>query len=287
MTPALWGLMTALGWGGADFIARFTGRAMGHGRALLAVLLVGSLAMPLVFWFSGAPLVTDLSALWLLGLAALGVTLATFLLYWALARGPVSIVSPIAASYPALNVIFAFALGVRPGLLQWAAFVVVIAGVVLVARAAGSFQNETDHTPTALRRTIAIALATSLCFAVAVAAIQAAAAVYGELQTVLVSRWVGLAAVAGCLALGRRPMALPLRLWPLIVLQGLLDASAYVTLVVVNQGEGGVIAIVVGSTFSAITVILARIFLREAMTRGQWLGLALVICGVAALASQG
>ena len=117
MTPALWGLLTALGWGGADFIARFTGRALGHGRALLGVLLVGSLVMPAVFWLSGAPFVAELSALWLLALAGLGVTLATLLLYWGLARGPISIVSPIVASFPALNLLFAVLIGIRPGVL--------------------------------------------------------------------------------------------------------------------------------------------------------------------------
>lgn len=42
MSPALWGMLTALGWGGADFIARFTGRAAGYQVALLGMLGVSA-----------------------------------------------------------------------------------------------------------------------------------------------------------------------------------------------------------------------------------------------------
>jgi len=45
MNAALWGIASALGWGGADFIARFTGRKLGPDVALLGILLVGMAAM--------------------------------------------------------------------------------------------------------------------------------------------------------------------------------------------------------------------------------------------------
>jgi drug/metabolite transporter (DMT)-like permease len=40
----------------------------------------------------------------------------------------------------------------------------------------------------------------------------------------------------------------------------------------------------VSSGFSAVTVLLARFILREAMTAAQWLGIATIVGGVAMLA---
>ena len=43
---------------------------------------------------------------------------------------------------------------------------------------------------------------------------------------------------------------------------------------------------VVASAFGAVTVVLARVFLREAMTWPQWAGIALVVGGVAVLSAN-
>ena len=45
MNPVLGGSLTALCWGGADFIARYTGRAMGHRTALLGMLVVSAVVI--------------------------------------------------------------------------------------------------------------------------------------------------------------------------------------------------------------------------------------------------
>ncbi len=287
MIPALWGLLAALGWGGADFIARFTGRAVGHHRALLGVLAVGSLAAPLLYWLSGAPWVGGWQGAWLVVVAGLSVTVATLFLYWGVARGPVTIVSPIAASYPVFNMALAVILGLAPTPGQWSAMIAVLAGVVLVSAATRHFEGQAEYSRAALRQTVLIAIAASLGLAVAVGTIQAAAAIYGELQTLMMTRWIGFLALLGLLLARRQPVALPVRVWPLVVLQGLLDASAYLTLSVANQGADGVIAAVVGSGFGLVTVILAKLILKEPMTAWQWLGALLVVAGVAALSGLG
>lgn len=285
MNPALWGLMTAVGWGSADFIARFTGRAMGHRTALLGMLAVGAVVFSLIVWRSGEPLVWDLSGWWLLLLTGVGIMAATLLLYWGLARGPVTIVAPIVGTYPALNVALAVALGARPSALDWTAMLGVMLGVVAVARSARSFEDPVGYTRAQLRRTIAIALASAVGFAVAIAAAQYASLVYGELQTVWLGRWISLLACAGLFVLRREAPRLPARWWPPVALQGLLDGGAYVALLAGSQGPGAEIAVVVASGFSAVTVVLARIVLREAMTWAQWAGIAMIVTGVAVLSA--
>ncbi len=283
MNPALWGLVTALGWGNADFIARFTGRALGHESALLGMLGISAVVFVFLLWGSGTPLVLDPSGWWLLLLTGLGVMVATLLLYWGLARGPITLVAPLVGTYPALNVAFAVALGVRPSLLGWAAMLVVLIGVLVVAHSARSFEDSAVYTRAQLRKTIGIALASSLIFAVTFAAAQEAAQVYGELQTVVTARWISVLCCLGLFLLKREAPRLPMRWWPILTLQGLLDGGAYLALVAGGMGEGGEIAIVVSSGFGAVTVLLARVFLREAMTWAQWGGIVLIVGGVAVL----
>ena len=284
MNPALWGLATALSWGSADFIARFTGRALGHQTALLGMLGVSAVILSLILWYSPVPFVRDPSGWWLILLTGLGIMTATLLLYWGLVRGPVTVVAPIAGSYPALNVALAVALGARPSALDWAAMAAVMAGVIVVARAARSFEGPTGYTRAQLRFTIGLALGAALTFSVTIAVAQQASYLYGELQTVALSRWVSLLACVLLFLVRRQaPPRVPLRWWPWIGLQGLLDGGAYVALLAGSQGPGAEIAVVVGSGFGAVTVLLARLVLREAMTWAQWAGIAAILSGVAIL----
>ena len=285
MGPALFGLATALGWGGADFVARFTGRALGHHAALLGMLTVGALLLPLILWVEGEALTWQWANAWLLAVVGVGIMLATLLLYRGLARGPIALVAPVAASYPALNVALEVALGARPTAGQWGGIALVMLGVLIVSRGSGHHEARGTHGKSELRATLVIALGAALCFAFGVAAAQHAAQVYGELQTTVMGRWISLAALLLLIAARRLPPRLPPRWWPLLILQGSLDGLAYISLVSAGTGAGGAITAVVGSCFSAVTVVLAWLFLREAISRAQWLGLALVIGGVALLSA--
>jgi drug/metabolite transporter (DMT)-like permease len=286
MSPALWGLLTALGWGSADFIAPFTSRALGHRVALFGMLAAGTALLTAAVWLLEMPLARDPSGVWLIALTGIGVMVATMLLYWGLARGPVTVVAPIVGSYPAFNVALALMLGVRPTQVQWAAMGVVMAGVVIVALSSGRFEARWGYTRAQLTRTVWIALSASLGFAVTVAAAQYATPIYGELQTAWMARWVSLTTCGLVLLALREPPRLPVRWWPWLLAQGMLDTGAYLALAAGSRGEAKEITAVVASTFSAITVLLARIILREPMTWQQWGGIALIIGGVAVLSGR-
>ena len=285
MNPALWGGMTALGWGGADFIARFTGRALGPDLALFGMLGIGAVVLTIFQWQWGGPLVWDAAGWWLLLGTGIGVAAATMLLYWGLARGPISVVAPIVGAYPALNLALAVALGVTPSAIEWAAMAQVVAGVLIVARS-GAAEAPGGPSRRDLTRTVWIALASALGFALTVAAAQGAKEIYGELQTVWLGRWISLACVALFLAGRRKPPLVAMRWWPWLAGQGLLDAGAYVALLAGSQAVGSSVVVVVASSFSAVTVLLARIVLKEAISRPQWLGIALIVTGVAVLSAQ-
>ena len=284
MTVILLGLATALLWGVADFIARFTGQALGYRSATLGMLGGSVLVLSALYAGLAQPWVGGFDGVWLIGVTGAGLLVATLLLYAGLTRGPVGVVAPIAGSYPAFSLILALLSGVRPAPIQWLAMALTMTGVAVVAAGAAK-----DHGGRAgsssLRYSVVMALLAAFGFAVTIAAGQAAAAVYGELQTVLLARYVALACIMVLFCWRRERPRLPLGWLPLLALQGLLDGGAYLALLAAGQGEGAVIAVVIASAFSAVTVLLARLVLREAMSVRQWLGVVMILVGVAVLSA--
>lgn len=283
MNAALGGMLAALAWGSADFIARFTGTALGHVSALFGMLVASAVVLTALVLFMGLPVTGLATAWWYLLLAGCGLTLATLLLYQGLVRGPVTVVAPIAGTFPAFNIVLALGLGLRPSLTEWAAMAAVMAGVFVVAQSARHYETRGEYSRTHIRISVVIALAASFLFAVTVAAAQEAGAICGEIQAVFLARWISLACCVALLAARGRVPVISLRWWPALAVQGALDAGALLAVVAGSEDATSAITAVLASTFSAVTVVLARVFIREAMSWGQWLGIAIILAGVATL----
>ena len=287
MTAGLYGLLAALGWGGENFIARFTGRAIGHQQALLGMLSVGAVAISLIIFLLDIPFVFVVSGWWLLLISGIGIMLSTMLLYKGLVMGPVTIVAPIVSTFPVINIILAIIQGARPDFLQWCAIASVLGGIWGISYASSHFLKQEEYSKQHLRRAIVIAIASSFGFGISIAASQAATHFYGELQTICMSRWIGLISLA--LYIVRKkivPRTVP-SCWPLITLQGLLDTSAYVILMLAVHTENPEIAVVTSSGFCVVTILLARVILKEKMSWEHWSSILLIVAGVAVLSSYG
>ena len=321
MGGVLWGCLSALSLGSADFMARFGTRALGARNVYLFVLAVGGSVLTVVTVASGIPLVWSPLGVGLSALHGVSVVVMSVLLYTALARGPISMVAPIVAAHPVLVLAFAFATGSRPNFVQWLAMAAIVAGVVAVARGArpepvsrhsresgnpretmswGKFLPSgipsksgghgkllASEDGTARRTTLAIAVGASVAYALIIISGQAAVPYLGELQTTWVGRLVGLAALLALFAVRReRPRCD--RSWvPFLVLLGLLDTGGYLALFAGSTGSHPEATAVAASTFGVVTVVLARFILHEPVTWRQWGAIALVFGGVAALAGAG
>ncbi len=283
MDPALWGAVTALSWGTADFIARYTSRAMGTAVALTGVLILSGLGLTLLAWDDIADLTWHARGGPLAIAGGVGITLATLTLYWGLARGPVTVVAPITACYPVFAMLITVARGGRPGAIEWLAIAIVLVGVGVVARFAVAVGGEHSYSRDHVRKSVWIALAAAVGFAIAVLVAQEAAVFHGELPTLWIARWVGVACLLLVLAARRQRPAMPVRWWPFLALQGLLDSVAYIALFTPAGQPGAELAVVVSSGFSAVTVVLARFILHEAMSWAQWGGIIAIVGGVALL----
>lgn len=277
MDPVVLGLATALCWGGADFAARFVGRAVGALMALTAVTVAGAIELSLAMTVAGLPLPRLAAASGWAWAATVATTLSLLMFYEALRRAPLVVVAPLVGAYPAWALLIAIAaLDVRPPAETWIAILAVLAGMPLVARDGAG--------PPTSRLTLALAVGAGMLFAVAVLLGQQSSGVHGELATVWYTRVFGGGLLIAALLALPRPR-LPLRWAAVAAGQGVADTAGYLFLYSAAAGLGGAVATVVSSTFGIVVVLLARLILRESVRAPQWLGMALVFGGIVGLSA--
>ena len=286
---ALLGTGAAASWGVGDFTARFLGRAIGVPQAMFGIMLVGSLVVGVYVAASGETLVWEPSGLWLLVLNGAATLLATMMLFDALTRGPVSLGSPLVSSYPAFAVPMTVVFGARPEPIHWAAMAATLGGIWLVALAVSRIEggDRPEYAPAVLRRSVLMAIGAAFFFAVALLAADEAIERYGLPLTLLSGRLVGALVMAAAFLVMRRVPRMPVSAWPLIVALALVDTLGYVFVYAGLALENGEFAIVTSSAYSVVTILLARIFLREQVVPLQWLGVAIVIAGIGTLSATG
>jgi drug/metabolite transporter (DMT)-like permease len=73
---------------------------------------------------------------------------------------------------------------------------------------------------------------------------------------------------------------------PLIGAMGMLDVLALITVISAAAFPDAELATVTSSAFGAVTVVLARVLLKERISPLQFLGLLLIFGGIIALASR-
>jgi drug/metabolite transporter (DMT)-like permease len=274
MLGIFYGLLAALGWGAGDFVISRVSRRIGPLSTLLYLQLAGILAIALVLLARRDAPPSDLGIwAWAATVNLLNVA-GTLCLYRALAVGTVAIVSPLAASFAVVTALLALAAGERPGALALLGMAVVIGGVIVVSRAPG------EHGAASLVG-VPAALGAALCYGVFFYLLGPVTAQMGIAWPVLVGRVLTVAvAVVALLAVRERPPAPTPRLVGAALLATTLDTTGFLAF---NSGLATSYVSVVtalASIFSAVTVLLAWVLLRERLVASQWAGVAAVIAGV-------
>ena len=281
MNPALLGAFAALSWGTLDFLAGGVSRKLGPVRVTAALTVSGFILITLWLAFTGSFPSLLHGDLWIPAIAGAGFALATIWLFTAIASGPVSLAVPITMAYPATSVMLAAALGSTPSLVQVACVAVIIVGTLLVARGENSAQDTV--TASRRRRTITCALLAHVTFVIAVFAGQKAAPLFGEVESVWLSRIAGTLVMLPLLILPAKEQRPRLADMPLLLLFGLLDVLAMSLIFAAGKTHQPELAIACATASGAVTVILARIFLREHVTALRWLGITVTFASVAGL----
>jgi drug/metabolite transporter (DMT)-like permease len=284
MLALSFGLSAALCWSIHDSIARFYADRLGPYRMALLVIVAGAfLLLPIVLWRG---LLWQAEG-WALGYAAvLGGAYAMALagLFKAFSLAPVSIVAPTTAGYPALVVVWGLLNGLVPTAAEWAGLVLVLAGAIIVG-ASGSDEGERKSiAPGQALTTLVAIIAANLGFAAAVVLGQAAAVSMGEVETTFVARFPA----ALLLLLLLRGDVRRQSTWPsggvvAVLAMATLDVGAMTAVNYAGHFPNKAFAAMGVSAYGGLAVLVAMIVLKERVSKGQWLGIALIVAGIACL----
>jgi len=282
----LLGLLTALTWGGADFIARFATHRIGTLRSMLYMQLIGfvtlTISLPLL---GGWGHLADGSGWqpWAWGfLAGFFNAMAGIGFYRAFEIGKMAVVAPLSASYPALTMLLSWMTGERVSGVRIAGIICTLAGVAIVA---GGEKTPDENDAEAMRRSghgIGWAIFASVGFAMLfwLLGIRIIERV-GAVQTVWMIRLTSTLLIAAVILVSKQPVRVPRGGVRWMVLgMGVFDTGAFVLSNLGMKMEQVAVISVLGSLYGAVTVGLAAIFLKEHISRWQWLGIVTIFFGI-------
>jgi len=285
------GLAAAVGWGSADFLARYSTRMIGTWRTLFFMQFIGLVGLSAYLTASGefARLYNQTSwQPWAWALLTTVIEIISALaLYRAFEVGIISVVSPIGASYAALTTVLAILSGESLSQTRGIGIVAALIGVVLASttltgKAVAEIEQTIEH-KRGLPAGVGAALIAALGFGVSFWLL--GFFVTPELGGVA-PVWLVRLTTIGLLAVAARPASQSIsppkgQVWWFIVGIGVLDTAAFVANTVGLTTDQISVVSVLASLFSAVTVLLAAIFLREKLIWNQWLGIAIILGGVA------
>ena len=282
----LLGLVTALSWGGADFVARFSTHRIGTLRTMFYMQFTGFLLLTIFMrWLGGWGHLADGSGWqpWAWGfLAGILNACATLSLYRSFEIGKMAVVAPLSASYPALTLILSWLAGDHLSAARSVGVVLILFGVVVVAggeRVPGKNSAQPANTHT---RGIGLAIAAAVGFGFLfwLLGIRIVPRV-GAVQAVWMIRLTSSVLTALVILPAEQPMHLPRGSVRWMALgMGTFDTLAFVLSNRGMQMEQVAVISVLGSLYGAVTVGLAAIFLREHISRWQWAGIATIFGGI-------
>jgi len=311
-------LVSGVAWGFSDFFAGLRSRRLPVTTVVLLVV-TGGAASSFVVALVGGPEWPGWPIVWP-GVLAGVASLATFMMFYkALAIGPMSIVAPIGGMYPIVPVVVGLVLGERPGTIQFAGMVFVLAGV-----AAATYTSPGATTRRITKAAVLLAAGAALAGGVVLIGVERAAQ-QDPYWGIVLMRSTAAAGVAAYLAASRlrrrvrrreggtesltpgvdggngpgdsaspempgqsgssqSPAALRLADVPALLGIGTLDTFATGLFgYAATLGYLSLIA-VISSLFPLITVGLAKVFLGERVQPHQNVGVAAALAGAAMIA---
>jgi len=295
-TGVFLGLSAALLWGVADFCARGASRAAGTFRTLLFVEII---AIPALLLLTGPfGLIVLRVEQWPMILAAAVVGLIILggagLLYRAFAIGKLALVSPIASAFAAVTALLAIATGERMSGLTLFGVIVTLVGVTLASSSGGAAPaGETKLAVAATHKRafapgLLEAIGAMLTFGVGYWLLDFIVPALGGVTTAFIAKvgdLIALGAIALFLAWRAPRKSQPdLRLsqpfWLWVVPVALLDTAANIAYNIGIATALTSVVVTLSSLFSAVTVLLAWVVLRERLALWQWVGVLTILLGV-------
>jgi drug/metabolite transporter (DMT)-like permease len=263
----LFGLSSALTWGAADFCGGLASRKARASQAVLFGEAAGLAVLLAVAFLSGEAAPGWYS--WLLcSLAGAMGVLGLLLFFQAMSKGQMSVAAPVSALAGAiLPVIVGSLVEGFPGWLTLGGFT--------LALAAMWFISQPDGAPKSLRLRMAdlsLPIVAGLSFGVYLILIHRGSE-NGLFWPMAAARSAGVLMMI-FYTLARRELMLPAKtVWPLIILNGVLDVSGNGLYILAGQVGRMDVAAVLASLYPGSTVVLAGLILHERLNRLQLVGI--------------
>ena len=285
MNPAItFGLLTALLYGVSDFIAKFSSRAVGVWRTLFwGELCSVSLLTLWIVVVGGDPggAFSMPGSVWAVAvLSNLMILAATALFYRALSVGSFSVVAPVVATYGAVAALLSACLGEPLGIVAFVGIAVAVLGAATASVPAPAPAGNPDGRVTG--KGAGLASISALLYGIGFC-IQAHYVVprLGHLIPVWLYYCLGVGLLGSAGLVLRRDLSPPLLSQvPVVLGTGLAASGAFVALTLAFTGGDVAIPTVLASLASVVTVVLARVLVKEQVAPHQWAGIAAVILGL-------
>lgn len=276
MLSIFFGLCAALGWDAGDFTGGLASRKTGAYRTVFYAGIIGIFVLFFAVTVFGEPVPNSRTWIFAMLAGALG-TLGLILLYHSMTLGLMSIAAPVSALLAAALPVF---VGIfREGLPEWMTLIgfgFALSAVWMISQGKGGITDILSHLAD-LKLPLLAGIGFGFYFVLMHEATRAGAIIW----PMIASRLGGLILITAYMLITRSSWNVEnSSAWPIISLNGILDISGNVFFILASQAGRLDVAAVLSSLFPGATVLLAWIFLKECLTRNQWIGIASALIAI-------
>lgn len=278
----LMGLATMSLWGVAIFLAAIANRKLNNVVVLFWMQFFGFLLGVLYFVYSIKSfnftiLVPYLPQLIIVALLQIGAYLS---FYKGLAKGQVSMVSSIGASWGLLTAILGVVfLHESLKINQIGAIILIALGIVLVSI---NIKELISNKKITLFIGVREGLIAMVCWGVALFLLASLTKAIGWFLPAFIFRLFLLIFLSTFILFSKKqfiPTKVDFPFWLLLAI-GLFDMGAFFTFSLGTSGSYASIVAPIGSAYAVVTIVLAKIFLQDKIKINQWIGILGIICGL-------
>ncbi|MBE3068257.1 MAG: DMT family transporter [Chloroflexi bacterium] len=274
MISILYGLTSALTWGAADFCGGLASRKTKAYQAVLFGEVVG-LALLLAATFLSGEAPIGWFAWLLCSIAGSMGVLGLLLLFHSMTKGQMSVAAPVSALMAAVLpvVVGTFTEGF-PGWLTLAGFALALAAIWFI--------SQPEEGPKNMRLRLAdlsLPLIAGVSFGVYFILLHRGSQ-NGLFLPMVSSRLAGVVTMVIYTLVTRQAFLPAKSVWPLLILNGILDVSGNGLYILAGQAGRMDVAAVLASLYPASTVLLAGLFLHERLGRVQVVGVLTALAAI-------
>jgi drug/metabolite transporter (DMT)-like permease len=264
----IYGLLSALTWGAGDFTGGLAARSIGAVRAVFYASIIGLITIS-VLAISGDEPLPNLRNILFAFTAGLFGTTGLILLYAAMSKGMMSIAAPVSALLAALlPVIIGIIMQGLPDVFVLMGFGFALLAVWMISQSQSGFVNIFSHLSD-----LKLPLLAGIGFGFYFILMHQATRDGTLLWTMVVSRVASVSSLLIYMLLTKTSFRVEnMSVLPIVFLNGILDLAGNGFFILAAQAGRLDVASVLSSLYPGSTVLLAWIFLKERLTRNQWIG---------------